>query len=283
VKRSTAVALTGALLALGACAERGPQGPAEGGDPGPQRYQADATVLESPDHGPELCLGGIADSLPPQCSGVPIANWDWDLVEGEESASGTTWGEFHLVGNFDGTSFTVLETGDYRPPESPAMDFTPPCPEPAGGWVATDPSRTSEDDRIAAMLAAEAEQDSAGFWIDYTVEPSEGELGPDAIVVIATFTGDLERHEADLRELWGGPLCVARQDRSSADLRRIRSELETEVGPALGLQMTWSATDVVRNRVEMGVVVAAPEVVAELTERYGDAVVLWPALMPVEA
>jgi hypothetical protein len=39
----------------------------------------------------------------------------------------------------------------------------------------------------------------------------------------------------------------------------------------------------VRNRVEMGVVVAAPEVVAELTERYGDAVVLWPALMPVEA
>ncbi|MGH2591791.1 MAG: hypothetical protein ACRDGW_13485, partial [Actinomycetota bacterium] len=76
-----------------------------------QLYEANTTILESRDHGPELCLGGVADSYPPQCGGVPIANWDWDLVDGEESASGTTWGNFHVVGNYDGSTFTVADAG----------------------------------------------------------------------------------------------------------------------------------------------------------------------------
>jgi hypothetical protein len=64
------------LLLLGACGDP-PVDPADpGSGPEPGRYEADGTVLESPDHGAELCLGGIAESYPPQCSGLQIPNWD---------------------------------------------------------------------------------------------------------------------------------------------------------------------------------------------------------------
>jgi hypothetical protein len=79
-----------------------------GGDE-PKRYKATATVLERPGDLPELCEGAIAESYPPQCSGKPIVGWDWDDVENEESASGTTWGEYHVVGTWDGEQLTLTE------------------------------------------------------------------------------------------------------------------------------------------------------------------------------
>lgn len=269
------------LLLLGACGDP-PADPADPGS-GPGRYEADGTVLESPDHGAALCLGGIAESHPPQCSGLPIPNWDWSKVEGEESASGTTWGTFHVVGTYDGTAFTVLEVGVYEPPASASVDFTAPFPEPVGGWVAVDLARATDADLRTVMHAAEGEPDSAGFWIDYVDEPSE--RTPDGgIIAIAAFTGDLERHELDLRELWGGPLCVTQHERTQAELNRIQEELGGEVGESLGLQTTWSSGNVVDNLVEVGVVVAGDEVVAAVEEGYGaGAVLLVPALEPVQA
>jgi hypothetical protein len=271
------------LFLLGACGDPRSYPGDPRSEPGPARYEADGTVLEAPDHGAELCLGGVADSYPPQCSGLPIADWDWTKVKGEESASGTTWGMFHLMGTFDGGAFTVLEVGVYEPPASGPTDFTAPCPEPAGGWVAVDLARATDADLRAVMRAAEGEPDSAGFWIDYVDEPSEVTLDG-GIIAIASFTGDLERHEADLRELWGGPLCVTQQELTQAELDRIQEELSGEVGSSLGLQVTWSAGSVVDNRVEVGVVVASEGVVAAVEERYGTgAVLLVPALEPVQA
>jgi hypothetical protein len=271
------------LLLLGACGDPSadPADPGSGTASG--RYEADGTVLESSDHGAELCLGGIADSYPPQCSGLPIRDWDWSEVEGEESASGTTWGTFHVVGTYDGAAFTVLEVSVYEPPSSDRVDFTAPCPEPAGGWVAVDLARATDADLRAVMHAAEGEPDSAGFWIDYVDEPSE--RTPDGgIIAIAAFTGDLEGHEAELRELWGGPLCVTQHGRTQAELNRIQEEIGGEVGASLGLQVTWSSGSVVDNRVEVGVVVAGEEVVAAIDDRYGaGAVLLVPALNPVQA
>jgi hypothetical protein len=280
--RTILVPVLPVLLISTACADpiAGPTG--SSGRTEPTRYETDGTVLESPDHGPELCLGGVAESFPPQCTGVPISNWDWTAVAGEESASGTTWGEFHLVGTYDGSSFTALEVGPYEPPSSEAVDFTAPCPEPVGGWAPKDPSRATDADLQAVMRAAEAEPDSAGFWIDYVDEPSET-THAEGIIAIAAFTGDLERHEAELRELWGGALCVTENERSQAELQRIRRELE-ETGGELGLQTTWSSTNVVDNRVEVGVVVAGEAAVAAVDQRYGPgAVLLVPALEPVEA
>ena len=281
--RVLAPAATSFLLLLGACGDRpaDPAGPGTGPDPG--RYEADGTVLEGPDHGPELCLGGIADSYPPLCSGLSIADWDWTEVEGAESASGTTWGTFHLMGTYDGAAFTVLEVGAYEQPASDPTDFTAPCPEPAGGWVAVDLARAMDADLRAVMHAAEGEPDSAGFWIDYVNEPSEKTTDGE-IIAVAAFTGDLEGHEADLRELWGGPLCVTQHERTQTELDRIQTELGGEVGEELGLKTTWSSGNVVDNRVEVGVVVAGEEIVAAVDERYGaGAVLLIPALEPLQA
>ncbi len=78
-------------------------------DPDAQHYETVTTVLESAEHGPELCVGGVAESYPPQCSGPSVAGWSWDLLEGEQSANGTTWVEGYLVGTWDPTAhvFTV--------------------------------------------------------------------------------------------------------------------------------------------------------------------------------
>lgn len=271
------------LLISTACAD--PPANANGASAGsePTRYEADETVLESPDHGPELCLGGITDSLPPQCSGLPISGWVWTDVEDEETMGGTTWGQFHLVGTYDGESFTVLEVDRYRPPPSERADFTPPCPEPASGWAVIDAAQATEADLQAVMRAAEDEPDSAGFWIDYIQEPMES-ISSENVIAIAAFTGDLERHKTELREMWDGALCVAQHDRTQAELQGIQRELSGEVGEELGLEVTWSSASVVDNLVEVGVVVAGPEAVSAVGERYGPgAVLLVPALEPIEA
>jgi hypothetical protein len=104
VKRSALVVGAFLLGAVGIAA-CGSDGAGDG-----RRYEATATVLERPGDLPELCEGAIAESYPPQCSGKPIVGWDWDDVEGEQSASGTTWGEYHVVGTWDGEQLTLTET-----------------------------------------------------------------------------------------------------------------------------------------------------------------------------
>lgn len=270
-------------LISAACADPpiDPDGSSAGSEP--TRYQADGTVLESRDHGPELCLGGVTDSLPPQCGGLPISGWDWADVEDEETMGGTTWGEYHVVGTYDGESFTVLDVGAYQPPSAGRTEFDAPCPEPSGGWAVVDPIRATEADLQAVMHAAEDEPDSAGFWIDYIQEPKES-IASENVIAIAAFTGDLEQHETELREIWGGALCITQHARTEAELRAIQRELSGEVGEGLGLEVTWSSGSVVDNLVEVGVVVADDAAVAAVEERYGPgAVLLVPALEPVEA
>ncbi|MGZ5292003.1 MAG: hypothetical protein ACXWEH_06745 [Actinomycetota bacterium] len=279
--RSRLLAAGVTAIVLAACADPAPESPAGVPDSGPPRYQANTTVLESDAHGPELCFGGVADSLPPQCGGVPIANWDWDLADGEESLSGTTWGEFRVVGTYDGEAFTVEEVGEVRYPPSTRPDFTPPCPMPEGGWVAVAAARATDADLQAVMRAAEAEPDSAGFWISYVEPPTEETAPAGGIIAVAAFTGDLERHEADLRSIWGGPLCVTGLERTLIELERIQRELGADVGTGLGVQVTWSSIDVTGNVVELGVVLATDEIRAAIDERYGGAVDLRSELLPV--
>ena len=73
----------------------------------PGTVRANATVLDDGD-GPELCLGGVATSLPPQCGGPPVEGWDWSRVE-HEDVSGVRWGSYQITGRFDGATFTVAE------------------------------------------------------------------------------------------------------------------------------------------------------------------------------
>jgi hypothetical protein len=62
--------------------------------------RASGTVLESPDHGPQLCHA-VAESYPPQCPGLEVVGWNWAAVDGEEFAGGTTWGAYEVTGTVE--------------------------------------------------------------------------------------------------------------------------------------------------------------------------------------
>jgi hypothetical protein len=256
---------------------------------GEQRYEATALVLGNENHGPMLCLGAIALSLPPQCGDVRVTNWDWDGVPGEQHDRGTTWGDYHVTGTYDGESFTLDHAGPAQgaPPSDDGGDpIDTPCDEPEGGWVAPDPSRTSEADRQAASRAAGEEPDFAGLWIDYVGDPKPEDLDADPtsaeVILNMAFTGDIERHREELGELWGGPLCVVQLDRTEAELQRIQGDLEPSADE-LGIQVIWSSIEVVENIVEVGVVAIDAEGRAALDERYGPGAVRpVPALTPID-
>src|SRR5688500_15971617 len=120
------------ILVLAACAD---EEVSTGSDAPPrddQRYEADLTVLESPDHGPQLCAA-VADSYPPQCGGPDIVGWDWGEVDDAESANGTTWGSYHVVGTWDDGTFTLTEPATGPTGEGLAeagRTFEPGCDEP---------------------------------------------------------------------------------------------------------------------------------------------------------
>lgn len=137
----------------------------------------------------------------------------------------------------------------------------------------------------AAIEHARSQPDVGGVWVDQSINPASREAQPDEtatndptrLVLNVTFTGDLERHEDELRARWGGALCVSGAAASMADLEVIRREVEEEVGR----RMTYSSIDEVTGRIEVGVY-ADDGLQARFDERYGEGVVLvGPMLRPV--
>jgi hypothetical protein len=246
-----------------------------------QKYRGSGLVLEDKDGTPELCLGAIADSLPPQCGGPPIEGWDWDSVPGEESAAGATWGSYEVTGFYDGETFTLVDAGP--PPERPVDDnpIETPCPEPEGGWEVPDPDFISESDRLRAIKAARQEPDFSGAWLDYIGEASE--FSPDENIILnLAFTGDVDQHESQIRELYGGPLCVTRFQHTLDRLLHIQKELTGPVGQDLGLEVLGAGVYEDRNVVELEVIVTDAATQNEIDERYGiGTVTITPALKPV--
>lgn len=235
------------------------------------RYRTSTTaVLESPDHGPQLCFI-LAMSYPPQCGGPDIAGWDWSLVEAE-SAGGTTWGSYTLVGTFDGSTFTLTEPAaapdETVPPTASEHDFTAPCPEPPGGWQPVDSERATEAALEAASATAQASPGFGGLWIDQQRAGNElGDNDPQQLVLVVKTTGDVAALEEALREDWGGSLCVTTASRTEAELRAIQYEL----ADAPGVYST--GVDIVAGRVTLGVYVATEKRQRELDEEYGKGVV----------
>ena len=96
---------------------------------GPVQTRAPVTVMDT--GRPELCLGAVAESYPPQCGGPPLVGWSWaDHPGAFEETQGVRWGEFHLVGTFDGETFTVTAATpaaryDGTPPPDDSGDTDP--------------------------------------------------------------------------------------------------------------------------------------------------------------
>jgi hypothetical protein len=284
--------------AAGVSTSRSDEQPPEAG-PAPepsQLYEADVMVFEA-DEGPMLCLGAVRLMLPPQCGDLPITDWDWDAVEGEESDAGATWGTYHVVGRLEGDAFTVTEVGPSDRSQDDFgtnPDFEPPCPAPDGGWVDVDPSKASERDFDRGASRAHALLDFVALWVAFVGDPTpeeleqldvEGKPYPQRIMNVVV-TGDPAVAEAAIRSAWGGPLCVVqRQGRTEKELRAIRRDAERWLQEELGLRMLWSQEGPLgQGAAEVGVIVdlgGAGQVA--LDERYGSGMVrLFPALRLVE-
>ncbi|SDZ55093.1 hypothetical protein SAMN05421684_6580 [Asanoa ishikariensis] len=229
----------------------------------PGRYRVSGAVLENAEHGPQLCRS-VGDSLPPQCTGLDIVGWSWDGLDHEESG-GVRWGHFEIVATFDGVRLTLAE-----PPQPPTVqrpdpepNLTTPCPPPPGGWRVVDEAKATTAAYKEAFELAYAAPDAAGAWIDQ----NGGMNDPRKLVVNARFTGDLAAHEARLRAVWGGALCVSRAARSTAELNRVAAELSGEPG------VLSAGADIRTNQVVAEVYVADDARQRDLDARYGVGVV----------
>lgn len=256
------------------------------------RFRAAATVLESPEHGPQLC-DTVMESYPPQCGGPDIIGWDWSAVGGVESASGTTWGSYIITGTWDGQAFTLTETP--RPNDGSLStsavdpDFSSPCPEPEGGWQPVDPARATDEALNEALATASQSQDYAGGWIDQAylddlgASPNPSDIegvanDPARLVLNLMFTRNLAEHEQEIREVWGGALCVSLGVRSEAELLDIQSRLHTDFP-----EISGSGPDIRSGVLAAHTMVATTMMQSELDARYGGgAVVLHGYLQPVD-
>jgi hypothetical protein len=247
--------------------------------PSSGRYRGSGTVLESPDHGPQLCHS-VANSYPPQCGGPDLIGWTWTEVDGEESANGSTWGAYEVTGTWDGESLTLTEPPG--PAREPAEEPHPasPCPEPAGGWAVVDPAITNAATLSAVGDAARARPDFAGLWWDQPINGSMAINDPTDLVVNVRIAGDVEAAERDLRSIWGGALCVSQAERPLAELAAIQAEIDAT---ARTIGMLSSHVDNVIGIVAVEIVVDDAPLQEEYDVRYGPGTVVVDAwLQPVD-
>ncbi len=179
------------LVALAGCAGTpgGAQQPAGlTPDPPASEVTAQGTVLDD-GSGPQLCLGAVAESYPPQCTGIELAGWGWEGLDGAESASGVTWGAYAVRGDYDGTTFSVTE-----PPVPLALYDPAPAPDPTGGRPGTTDEATLADiqqrvhDTLGSGVLTSGTFDGrlwvSVVWDDGTLqEAADAEFGEDVVVV----------------------------------------------------------------------------------------------------
>lgn len=176
------------------------------------------TVLD-PGTGPELCLGAVAESYPPQCGGPAVEGFEWGDV-GFEEASGVKWGSYALTGTFDGTTFTATDAipaalydAMAEPPEEPLGAA---CETPA----TTDTTKATPEDMDGTLAAASALPGYATAWLTGNT-------------INVAVTEDAAGAESTLRETWGGELCVTTVEKTDADLNVINTELQGALGETL--------------------------------------------------
>ncbi|MGP4109565.1 hypothetical protein ACTWP5_01435 [Streptomyces sp. 4N509B] len=147
-----------------------------------------------------------------------------------------------------------------------------PCARPEDGWIA-DPAKTDESDFAAVMRRAKELDTYAGAWSEYIdQEELAGENHPSTdptnAIVVAAYTGDPAAHEAELRELWGGGLCLVGAEHTYEELNEVRDALTDEF-PDIDNPVVDEPENVVRAMTPE----LTPELRAAVEERFGEGVV----------
>jgi hypothetical protein len=195
-----ATVLTGTMLAgCAATAGSGSSGdpvPPTGPIAAPGEVLGQGTVLQQGDEAPQLCLGAVAESYPPQCSGPEVIGWDWTTADLEETASEVTWGTYAVIGTWDGVAFTV--TGMVIPLAlyDPLMREPDPRTLPENAGDSSEATLTSIQDDITASAADEgsipvltAWSENGYLWVTVTYDDGtiqayyDAVYGPDIVVV----------------------------------------------------------------------------------------------------
>ncbi|NPD03707.1 hypothetical protein HN031_03295 [Nocardioides sp. zg-1308] len=235
----TAVALTGSLLGLAALTACSTEEEMKAVDPavaedsassapsdavptpvpaGEVRTNGLVTVLDAGE-GPQMCLGAVAASYPPQCGGPAVEGFEWGEV-GFEEASGVRWGSYALTGTFDGTAFTASDAV----PAALYDAMAEPEEQPLGAACetpgTTDTAKATPEDLDATLAAAAALPGYATAWLSGST-------------INVAVTEDAASAEAALRETWGGPLCVTTVEKTDADLNEVNQELQAALGEQL--------------------------------------------------
>lgn len=203
-------------------------------------WTANGLVIEDARGGPRLCLGSVAWSDPPTCTGPRIVGWDWSAVS-SAFASGVRWGHYVVVGSYAGGAtrddlgvFTLRRPATTPPsggaspgPEAAPLPgpFNTPCREPAGGWV-VDRTKTANADYQRLMTAVDTLPGLGDVW-------SDNRGGTVGTITNVSVVGDTAATERNLRRLWGGPLCVSPATHTRTQLTAIAKEVAARTSGAL--------------------------------------------------
>lgn len=214
--------------------------------------------------GPELCLGAVAESYPPQCGGPALADFDWGDA-GSEEASGVRWGSYALTGTFDGTTFTVTDAIPAALYDTMAAPEEEPLAAACDSPTTTDTVKATPEDMDATLAAASALPTYASAWLTGNT-------------INVAVTEDAEGAEAELRKTWGGMLCVTTVERTDADLNEVNQELQAALGDQL---LTSGSTS--PDSLDAQVVFDDGSIQEWADATYGDGLVrISSALVPVE-
>lgn len=211
---------------------------------------------------------------------VVIEGMDWSAL-GVEPLRGTYHAKATLVGVFDGSHFVLTEPpGPIRhiEPVVNALDFSSECEPPSGGWAVQDSSLASTEAMDKATAYAQTQAEFAGLWIDRS-NGAPGSNDPHDAVLNFRFTGALREHEASLREIWGGALCVVPGSHTRQDLEAIERTIRSEI------EVANSIIHPKLDAVLVQVVIPTPGYSQlELNERFGEGtVIITSSFRPVES
>jgi hypothetical protein len=141
----------------------------------------------------QLCLGAVAESYPPQCSGLPLDDWTWDGVDGSETSGDVTWGTYAVYGTYDGDRYTNTD-----PPIMLAL-YDPIAPaDPTDGVDGTtaEAELVGVQDDVTSRLGADALTvwTDRGYvwlqvvWDDGTMQDAaDAQYGDDVVVVTSAL------------------------------------------------------------------------------------------------
>ncbi|MFT3888569.1 MAG: hypothetical protein QM713_10455 [Arachnia sp.] len=223
---------------------------------------------------PVLCLGGMMESLPPQCSGPALKGpFDWAGVQFTE-ASGVRWTDkaYTVRGIYDPTdgeygSFTLTAPVALAPEVQPSVTTFPQlCDDPmVGAPPGTDP----------------LEQQAFAGALDLTDQklPVVSSWATDGGTYNYLVQGDAEAAFAEMRAVFDGGLCVQSSDAPTYARRMAALDAVAE---ALAGQYVGGDISELPPELTVTVVVATPQIEAAVRAAAGEVpFTLHPVFAPV--